>query len=608
MHQPAGRVIQAAGASDAAHPDRVRPHLAVGITGHRHLETEVARGKVAALLRSIAESAERIWQSVPDVFDPVAPVLRLVTPLAAGADQMAAEEGLDAGYQLQAVLPLPRADYASDFEDKDRERLNALLARAQCCLELPPQPGGRPQAYALAGRATVAHSDLIIAVWDGQPARGRGGTAEIVDHAFRRGVPVVHIPLETDAPMRILWSGYEPHVEHERLDDAPWRDMDADGLEALLAALIAPPAAAEERAFLRRFLSEYQRTLRPRVEYPLLLAATGVRRIRRAAWRSEPYLTSAREEWALFRSSSEGARHGVSVGLDRITDAYAWSDRLAQHFAQTYRSGHVLNFLLAALAVLLALAGLFMPGVKLWLAAAELLAILGFVLNTQVGTRANWHRRWLDYRQLAERLRPMRSLKLLGAARPELTPRAAGRRESWVDWYAANMWRESGCASGALPPNMGDVVRFLVAEEISPQIDYHRASAQQMHRLDHNLHRLGLALFGLTILSCFLFVTGYFAFYGWVSRHAAGFIFLSAGLPALGAALFGIRTQGEFTGSAERSLGTAEALETIRSDLLEPGITLSRASDLFEAAARTMFADLGEWRLTYQQRRLELPG
>jgi hypothetical protein len=237
-----------------------------------------------------------------------------------------------------------------------------------------------------------------------------------------------------------------------------------------------------------------------------------------------------------------------------------------------------------------------------------LLAILGFVLNTRVGTRSNWHRRWLDYRQLAERLRPMRSLKLLGAARPDIGPRTFGRHDSWVDWYAASIWRESGCPSGALPYDMEEIVRFLVEEEISPQIAYHQASARQMHRLDHNLHKLGLLLFGLTILSCFVFLVSYFVFYDWVAHHANGFIFLSAGLPALGAALFGIRIQGEFTGSAERSLGTSAALEAIRSELVKPGITLSRATDLLEAAARTMFADLGEWRLAYQQRRLELPG
>ncbi|MFF4619567.1 hypothetical protein [Nonomuraea jabiensis] len=33
-------------------------------------------------------------------------------------------------------------------------------------------------------------ADLLFAVWDGQPARGYGGTADVVAEARRRGVPV----------------------------------------------------------------------------------------------------------------------------------------------------------------------------------------------------------------------------------------------------------------------------------------------------------------------------------------------------------------------------------------------------------------------------------
>ena len=44
--------------------------------------------------------------------------------------------------------------------------------------------------------------------------------------------------------------------------------------------------------------------------------------------------------------------HGIGLPLDLLDDAHGWSGELATHFAQNYRSGHVLNFVLAALAVL----------------------------------------------------------------------------------------------------------------------------------------------------------------------------------------------------------------------------------------------------------------
>jgi hypothetical protein len=34
------------------------------------------------------------------------------------------------------------------------------------------------------------HADRLFAVWDGKPARGYGGTADVVTEARNRGMPV----------------------------------------------------------------------------------------------------------------------------------------------------------------------------------------------------------------------------------------------------------------------------------------------------------------------------------------------------------------------------------------------------------------------------------
>src|SRR5205814_9961395 len=79
-------------------------------------------------------------------------------------------------------------------------------------------------------------------------------------------------------------------------------------------------------------------------------------------------------------------------------------------------------------------------------AALELLLTLAIILNAIIGTRREWHRRWLDYRQLAERLRPMRSLKLLGIAAPDPPGTETNPvPKRWIDWYASSMWRAMPC-------------------------------------------------------------------------------------------------------------------------------------------------------------------
>jgi len=48
-------------------------------------------------------------------------------------------------------------------------------------------------AHMAASVEMLADSDRLFAVWDGQPARGYGGTADVVAYAMRRGIPVTVI-------------------------------------------------------------------------------------------------------------------------------------------------------------------------------------------------------------------------------------------------------------------------------------------------------------------------------------------------------------------------------------------------------------------------------
>lgn len=605
----------AKGRGERPAPPHVPFGLSLGVTGHR--AEGLPEGALAAaserlgdVISRVANGARRVSAADAEFFGAAAPAFAMLSPLAEGADQAAAEIALDQGFSLKAVLPFAREDYAEDFPvGEARERFEALLARASCTLELPGNRDAALEAYVMAGRATVAHADILIAVWDGLPARGRGGTGEVVALALTKGTPIIHIPINQSLSVRILWGGFDPHVitTGDNVETAA-RDFDEDSLGALLDCVLAPPADAHERSFLRTFLKERERNLKPRVEYPLLLAMTGIRTFGRSSWRADPYGAATRAEWSPFREDLANA-HWVAADLDPLEEAYGWSDRLATHFAQTYRSGHVFNFILGAVAVLIALTGLLLPGAKLVLALAEFAVIIAVIGNTRVGTRCGWHRRWLDYRQLAERLRPMRSLKLLGLAAPDVPPSGGmNSQRRWIDWYAAGLWRTIGCPTGKIVAELpAQLAAALARHELAPQIAYHRGSSQQVAKLDHRLHLIGTALFFATIIGCIVLIAGYLFLPEWTTRHSAVFVFLSAGLPAMGTAIFGIRVQGDFAGTAERSRTTAEQLEALADTLGTSGASLPRAGDLFEQAARAMLADLGQWRLAHYQHELALP-
>ena len=281
---------------------------------------------------------------------------------------------------------------------------------------------------------------------------------------------------------------------------------------------------------------------------------------------------------------------------------------MAGYYAQTFRSGHVFNFVLAASAVLLGLSAFALPASKLELAIIEFFVALAIIFNTQFGISHEWHRRWLDYRQLAERLRPLRSLKLLGIASPDPPGSAANPVASrWIDWYAAGVWRAMGCPNGRIDQEQARLLADAIScHEIAPQIAYHEDSARQIDALDRRLEVVGTGLFVLTLISSVIVIAGLMIAPEWVASTENWFTLLSAGLPAVGTAIFGIRFQGDFGGSAVRSRSTANTLRAIEAQLATDKGNLSRSADLIEQSARAMLADLDEWRLINQQHDLSV--
>ena len=596
----------------AAGPPPVPFVLAVGITGHR--ADVLPEGSVPILQARIRDALERIEQSgralleaEQDCFGATPAVMRFVSPIADGADQIAAEIALDLGWELQAIVPFERGVYRESLANHGaRERYDALLERAECVLELPGDPDDSLDAYVMTGRATVAHCDVLLAVWDGKPPRGRGGTGEVVQLALTRGTAIIHVPLSPGGDTRVLWSAFDPTVLTVADDPTVARPLERGDVDKLLRGLLMGPPDEVEQAFLRKFLSERSPRMRARVEYALLLTATGVRRFRASDLTARHAVSQIRDEWARYRAGCAEA-HNIKAPIGSLEEAYSWADRLATHFAQTYRSGHIFNFLLGGVAVCLGLSAFMAPHLKLEFAAFELLITFAIIANAAIGSRNQWHRRWLDYRQLAERLRPMRSLKMLGIASPDPpgTPTNPVPLR-WIDWYASGVWRAMGCPAGTIDRECAARLGVAIADhEVAPQVAYHERNAKQINTLDHRLGVIGMVLFVATLVVSVATIVGLAFGADFVNNYGNWFTLVSAGFPALGTAVFGIRFQGDFGGDALRSLATAETLRQIDHELRKD-VSLSRAADLSEQAARIMLGDLDEWRLVNQQRDLSV--
>ncbi|MDH6570570.1 hypothetical protein M2160_005591 [Streptomyces sp. SAI-117] len=171
-----------AGTSSAVTAPALTSVTRIGVTGHRRIPGPLLPGVRAEMRRHLGAGA-----------------LEALTCLAAGADQLFADIALDNGVPVTAVIP--GMDYEAHLDDDAARAGYRRLLRACARRVQLPREATHEEAYLAAGRWIVDHCDRLIAVWDGRPARGLGGTGDVVAHARRTGVPVT-----------VLW---DPDVRRE---------------------------------------------------------------------------------------------------------------------------------------------------------------------------------------------------------------------------------------------------------------------------------------------------------------------------------------------------------------------------------------------------------
>lgn len=142
----------------------------IGCTGHQRLSLTTRRDVAAAIAAVIAAEADED--------------LTGLTSLAEGADQLFALVLLAAGGQLHAIIP--SQSYEQSFATTSaRETYMALRGLASGSTTLP-FPAPAEDAYLAAGHKVADSCEILIAVWDGQGAAGKGGTGDIVAYARDR--------------------------------------------------------------------------------------------------------------------------------------------------------------------------------------------------------------------------------------------------------------------------------------------------------------------------------------------------------------------------------------------------------------------------------------
>lgn len=167
--------------------------MKIGITGHQHLQDPTDWAWVKSAMEEIIEGTRDLVG---------------VTSLAVGADSVFAELVLKAGGKLLVIVPF--AEYALEFQNQEDKVKYEHFLRSAEQVETLNSSTTKEKAYYSAGKYLVDTSERIIAVWDGKPAAGLGGTGDIVEYAVEVSTPVYHLNPETHTVNYIYNQGSEP--------------------------------------------------------------------------------------------------------------------------------------------------------------------------------------------------------------------------------------------------------------------------------------------------------------------------------------------------------------------------------------------------------------
>jgi hypothetical protein len=585
-------------------PPRPRLAISVGVIGHRpNRLPEAARDQVVAdvgfVLDGLIDEAKRVIRDSAEFFSPTEPLFSVISALAEGADRIAAEAALERGWELDVVLPFSAEVYEVDFKEADSvSTFNSLLSRARSTLVLPGERTKDLYGYEAAGLTVLDQSDVLLTIWDGGPSEGRGGTTRMLEAASRLDIPIVHIDARGEAPPRILWAKLAAFpVPVATIEGLPAQTL-SGGLKELVDKLTPPPSFANERGSLKSYFEESFHRYNLRLEFPLLMAMCGVRTLGKQEL--QPPDPQALATGLLTLSAfPTGQSYGASV----LASAYGWADAVAIRYAQIFRGAFVMNFLLASIAVVVAVSSLFDHDRKYLFVVVELLLIAFVLTNTFIGRRRAWHRRWFESREVAERLRIALAFWALGAR-----PRGfSGEQPTWTGWYARAIVREQRPLSAALDFNGLATARAMLVALLNEQCRYHRSTAERMERLEQRLEVIGLILFAATILTAvaYLFAAPFMR----VTEPAALLVTaLAAGLPSLATASYGIRVIGDLEGIARRSKRTDHALEQLVGAVRADPLTLEHLRTRARTAADAMLGDVASWRIAAESRGLNIPG
>jgi len=458
--------------------------LVIGVTSHRNIPAH----EMQPIRQRVQDFFAQLKRDFPEL------PLVVVSALAEGGDQLVAQEALAAGARLVAPLPLPRELYIDDFSDATvREKFDTLCSQAEI-VRLPQllaqsrlaigSPGmARDRQYAKAGVYIASHCHILLAIWDGKETGRLGGTAQIVKYHLSGTLPgLIDRRRET---RHVLGGGDESLLYHIVCS--------RDGADNTVATGLMP-------------LQTLWRTVdtadtRLPEDFQLMFA-------RMAEFNAECDRYADDIEAAAY--AHQNSQSNTTAVIDHLFHAADW---LAMHFQRRVLMAMRLTYTLAAL---MGIAFTFYAH----LTEQDYLIYLFLLLFASGGVvavlarRRGWHRKYLDYRALAEGLRIQSYWRRAGISANsdhEFAHDNFLQKQNIELGWIRNVMRAAGLypSTASVEPTaaaLASVISEWVGESgISGQLHYYERKTVERTGVHHITEAIGsISLWGGIAISVFL--------------------------------------------------------------------------------------------------------
>lgn len=460
-------------------------HIYIGFAGKRLLEKDQS---AIPLLQEVFTAMDRHFSNTHFHF---------ISGLADGADQLATTLFQETRWQPEqrnvsstgALIAFPKADYLETIENKSR--FNSLYEQCKHTVQLDGifregEEGTklRARAHRQQGRGIVMLADILIVVSELDEAI-YSNSKETATVALHKGIPVIFLNL-TDQRF-YYFKDLEQWANQEKVPQS------ADEMILAFAATV-PPAIAEQPDELPDLTREKKRP--------------GYK------WRS--WINNGYER--IFKVKRAASEHPDLSGISNVLCEKVYAIRkkmseLSSYYQSQYRGGYMLNYLIAVLAVLVAVTGVVVYiykekkifgteeivekiayGVIIALGIVKTVLIIIMIRNTHDVNHSHYNKKAIDSRYIAERLRVNYYLAFFGflkAPRPSL----GNHIQDYLSNYPGEInyqqllddIREEQSDIAINKEKLSGILTFIINDWFKGQAKYHEAENRKMYAMHHLL-------------------------------------------------------------------------------------------------------------------------